>query len=295
MSRLSRARHSFTFDRLSGPADLAVKFAGIVVAVGAIAVVFFGPSIELTSMRQAFIDRSVLRRVYKDAGGVPPVVLKVANQYNRLNTQDLMQRENTTIDKLTASSLCRGPEAELLVRVFPGTRCSADDVIVGHGHYWERLLIRRIHRLPGLTLDQQVALAETAVDSMYEAQYRTVRAIVSNTGHARAVNVNLRVPSGYSPHSAAQSISPFTLGPGETPVERFYRTATGVPEVGQATADPLSAAVDRFGVDWERDQNAQVSVVVWVAGALFVIWLLIFVNDSRLRARREAESASTSS
>jgi hypothetical protein len=288
VNSFDRLREHFTVEHVSGTADLAVKFAAIVLGVGAVAVVFFGPKIQITTSRQTFIDTGVLRRDYrKTSEVVPPVVKGVAATYNRANTTDLLLRNNATGAKLSAKDVCRR-HGELLRLVYPDTDCAAAAPVIGRNHYWERLLINRVAGEPDLTLAAQAALATTAVNRIYDSQYVKVYTVVRNTGHSRAINVNVRVPDGFSPATSSQSVSPFTLGPDDPPVERFYRTASGIRESEvsrSATGSKQGSPVTRFAVDWERDENSQANVVVWVGAAFAALWLAIVLNDSRLRAK----------
>lgn len=290
MRRLTRARHGLTVDRISGPADLGVKFAAIVVGVGAVAVVFFGPKIEIETSRQTFLDRGVLREAYRAADErVPRVVSQVVKEYNDANTLDLVLQQNETGDKLSSRKICR-ENAELLQAVFPATNCDSDDPVIGRNHFWERLIIRRVAEQPDLTPEAAATLARAAVTRLQDAQFVKVRTLVHNSGHGRAINVNVRVPVGFSPDTSDQSVSPFTLGSDDPGVERFYRTEAGVRESRFSRTiegNIEGAPVTRFAVDWERDQNSQASVIVWVGAGFFVLWVAIVFNDSRLRRRDE--------
>jgi hypothetical protein len=286
MSVLDRAQRGFTVDRVSGAADLAVKFAAIVIAVGAISLVFFGPKIEIRTFRQTFIDRAVLRSGYERAGTtVPQVVSTVAAVYNRANEKDLRLQTNASRKKASGRKVCREAR-ELLEQVFPTTNCAPKHPHIGrYNHYWERLLILRVARQADLTLDQRTAEAKQAVEQMYDSQYVKVRAAVQNNGHARAINVNVRVPTGFSPDSSLQSVTPFTLGSDEAPVARLYRSATGIrgAEINRSGELATGAPATRFGVDWERDQTAQGSIIIWVGLAFFILWVAVVLNDGRVR------------
>ncbi len=290
---VARARRRLTVEAVTRGADLAVKFAALIVAFGAVALVFFGPSVELSTSHQTFIDRPVLARVYRDAGEpVPSVVSRAAVTYNEANEVDLALDTNLTGDRLKRR-VCREAR-DLVLAVFPSTDCDAKVPVVGRNHYWERLVIHYAaqDRRDGRPIPDAAALRD-AIGRLRGAQYVKVRALVENTGHGRARNVTLRVPAGFLAPTGQAIVGPFSLGPDDPPEVRFYRTDPGTRESAVTRVvegDAAGAPISRFAVDWERDETAQSGLMVWVAGAFALLWTVIVVNDERLRARVDAQA-----
>lgn len=298
-SRFDRLRQPFTVDRAAGAADLAVKFAAIVLALGAVLVFFFGPNVELTVDHQVFIDEPVLRDSYARApeAAVPPVVAQVVHQYNDANERDLRAGVEQTETRYSARRLCTTMPSEVEA-LFPRTNCKADEPRIGRGHLWERLLLFQNHRaaregdadIPPL----DAAGMQTALARLQDAQFLRARVSIENTGQARARDVVVRVPEGFNAPGEESITAPVNLSPGDAPEIREYRTDTGSSEAAlgrAANRDRLGAPISRFAVDWERDEGDQSRLLVWVAVAFFALWLLIVVNDGRLRARRAAGEA----
>lgn len=289
-------RRRLTIERVTRGADLAVKFAALIVAFGAVALVFFGPNVELSTSHQTFIDRSVLARSYREAGEpVPSVVARAAVAYNEANEIDLALDTNLTGDRLKRR-VC-SEARDLVLAVFPSTDCDAKVPVVGRNHYWERLVLHYTaqDRQAGLSTPDATALRD-AIGRLRRAQYVKVRALIENTGHGRARNVTLRVPAGFLAPSGQAIVGPISLGPDDPPEVRFYRTDPGTRESAVTRVvegDRAGAPISRFAVDWERDQSAQSGLMVWVAGLFALLWGITVVNDGRLRARADAR-ASTS-
>ena len=293
-SRFDRVRQPFTVDRASGAADLAVKFAAIVLAIGAVLVVFFGPNVELTVDHQVFIDEPVLRSSYARApdAAFPPVIALVVHQYNNANERDLRTGVERTESRYSARRLCKTMPSDVEA-LFPRTDCEAEEPRIGRNHLWERLLLYHNHRathegdlsIPPLDASGM----QTAVARLQDAQFLRVRVAIENTGQARARDVVVRVPEGFNARGEESITAPVNLSPGDSPEIREYRTDIGPSEaalVRAANRDRLGAPISRFAVDWERDEGDQSRLLVWVAVAFLALWVLIVVNDGRLKARR---------
>lgn len=292
---VNRVRRTLTVEQFTRGADLAVKFAALIVAFGAVALVFFGPSIQLRTSHQTFLDLPSLKREYGDAGEkvVPSVVQRAVATYNAANEIDLATDSNLTGDRLKRRVCVEA--RELVLSVFPATDCDARIPAIGRNHYWERLVIHNAY------LDGQKGLAvpdptdlKSAIARMRRSQFVKVRAIVENTGHGRARNVAIRVPAGFLAPSGQAIVGPISLDPDDPPDVREYRTDPGIRESAVTSVvdgDAAGAPISRFAVDWERDESAQSGLMVWVAGAFALLWALIIINDSRLRANARTTSA----
>jgi len=282
-SRVASAREKLTVANVSGSVDLAVKFATIVVAFGAIAVVFFGASVELTTTHQNFIDPGTLTASYAAVGEtVPPLVEGVVTKYNEVNEIDLAVGENRTGDLLPPAELCRDHES-LILELFPRSVCSGKDPVIGRGGYWERVLVKRAAAAEGTDRAVEPAVLRVAIERVRDAHYVRVRATIDNTGHARARDVTVRVPRGFIAPSDQAIVGPITLEPDDPLEVREYQSdpaGDGTAVSRAAEDDPVGAPISRFAVNWERDDAAQTNVVIYVAIVFAALWLFIVVNGA---------------
>jgi hypothetical protein len=300
-------RGYWTIDRATHAADLAVRFAAVLVALAALLFFLYRPNVEIESKHQAFIDPNVVATLYKPPPGTdaqgsigpPALVLAVVNAYNDANAKDLETAagENPTAAKPpSAKELCQ-KERDLVMKTFELTSCDAAHPRIGRGHYYERLLLKKslIDQYPKLKDDE----LKLAVENLYQAEYIKARVVIKNSGSSDALEVTLRAPDAFGPSKSTKIargdlLTPYTLSAGDDD-EIFFETGRGGEEPRFARVRGLAPAPDRvrFKVDWSSEEGLtaipEPFLIVACVGALLA-WLLLICNDIVITTRKRAES-----
>jgi hypothetical protein len=266
-----------TIQKLGSVADLLFKFTALVAALAAANFFYFQPDVRLKSTAQAFIDEAVLSQQYTAANErMPPIVQGVAETYNELNAADLTSGKNNTLGELKPAELCERM-ASFIEDVYKKPLCDAPTVVLGHGRYYERLLLARNAEAKRPLDAGRVWMAIAAIR---KAEYRRARCKVTNTGSAKAENVRIRISDGFAPRAAASGANDaFFLKEGGV-THRLFETRRG---------DYEARPTLEFDVDSDRADLADSSIISWLVILLLAAFVLVVINDvvSSLRAKRD--------
>jgi hypothetical protein len=295
----------FTVKNATALADLAVRVAAVVAAVGVVAYFVLRPDVRLTTHMQPFIDVAALDKIYDTQGGTTPALVRnVAVTYNDRNTSDLETGKNATLHEIPVHELCAA-NAEVVEAVFAGTDCTNAPPRIGRNRYYERLLVQRAVDTAPLASPEQLAVTtaelQTAITNLQATEYLRARVTIENRGLGKAVKTTIRVSNGFAPLPNVVN-DPFVLGPHDT-IDRFFETSRGVRGRVLTPSRPGSPAGDpvvQFGVSWDRSPNPldDLQIQLWlgiiIVTALLAMIVALAVNDIRVSTQAAAANSAVS-